>query len=116
MRCLSGRIDARCECLAAPLEIDLGRPTTIGRIRLIASGQQTAGPMVVLGRGTVTGGTYRALTRFTGPTVDKQELARSPRSPWRRVRYLRVVSGASNSPPSWVAWREIEATRPVTEG
>ena len=94
------------------IEIDLGRPTTIGRIRLIASEQQSAGPIIVLGRGPDTGGTYRALTRFTGPTVDKQELARSPRTPWRRVRYLRVVSGASNGPQNWVAWREIEVYPP----
>ena len=94
------------------IEIDLGRPITIARIRLIAQEQQAAGPIIVLGRGPDTAGTYRALTRFMGPTVEKQEVARSPRTPWRRVRYLRVVSGGANWPQSMVAWREIEVYPP----
>lgn len=95
------------------IEIDLGRPTAVGRIRLIAlGGQPGAAAILVLGRGPETGGTYRLLTRFEGPNVEKQALVRVPRSPWRRVRYLRVAVGASNGPQGWVAWREIEVFPP----
>ena len=94
------------------IEIDLGRPTTIGRIRLIAQDQPATAAILVLGRGPDTGGTYRLLTRFAGPTVEKQELTRAQRTPWRRVRYLRVVVGAGNWPQGWVAWREIEVYPP----
>jgi len=113
---VDGNIDDAWNSGGFPLqwiEIDLGRPTAVGRIRLIAEGGQPgAATILVLGRGPETGGTYRLLTRFAGPNVDKQELVRAPGTPWRRVRYLRIAVGASNGPQGWVAWSEIEVFPP----
>ena len=100
---------------ATPLDVSPSFLTenTHRRIRLIAEGGQPgAAAILVLGRGPDTGGTYRLLTRFAGPNVDKQELVRAPGTPWRRVRYLRVAVGASNGPQGWVAWSEIEVFPP----
>ena len=88
------------------IEIDLGRPVDIGRIRLIA-GEQPAGVafLVLTRRGD---GTYRLLHRFDGPSVYRQELRFSRKRPWRAVRYLRVAASQGSGASAWVSWPEIE--------
>ena len=91
------------------IEIDLGAPVTIGRIRLYAS-QTPNGATThrVDGRAT-TGDVWVPLHEFNGVTNDNGVLEHIPGSPWANVRYLRVNTPAS---VSWVSWREIEIFAP----
>ena len=90
------------------IEIDLGRPTAIGLIRLVVS-QSPAGET----RHQVLVGSSRAelyrIHAFEGPTTDGQLLEFAPEAPIQNIRYVRVVTTLS---PSWISWREIEVIAP----
>ena len=91
------------------IEIDLGAPVTIGKVRLyVAQTPEGATTHRVEGRAT-TGDVWALLHEFTGSTHDNGVLEHIPGSPWTNVRYVRVNTTAS---VSWVSWREIEIFAP----
>jgi hypothetical protein len=91
------------------IEIDLGAPVSIGRVRLFVL-QYPDGPTThrILTRAT-SGDPWDVQYTFAGATVDGQVLEHSPASAWTNVRYVRVETTAS---VSWVAWKEIELFTP----
>jgi hypothetical protein len=91
------------------IDIDLGAPVEVGRVRLFIS-QYPDGSTThkILTRAT-TGDPWDLQYTFTGNTVDNQVLEHSPSSAWTNVRYVRVDTTAS---VSWVAWKEIEVYGP----
>ena len=108
-RAVDGRLDDIWNSGGWPpqwIEMDLGRPATIGRIRLIAGDQPAGVAFLVLTR--QADGTYRLLHRFDDPSVFRQELRFAPKRPWRAVRYLRIVVTQANTASAWVSWPEIE--------
>lgn len=88
------------------IEIDLGQPFQIERLRLNPS-QYPAGSTThhVYGAGPGTGGQFVLLYTFEGSTVDSQLLEFAPEAPWEEIQFIRIETVSS---PSWVAWREIE--------
>ena len=91
------------------IEIDLGAPVSIGRIRLFVA--QTPNGLTthsVEGRELPTD-PWTQLHEFNGFTNDGSVIEQIPGSPWTNVRYLRVNTTAG---VSWVAWREIEIFAP----
>jgi hypothetical protein len=90
------------------IEVDLQRAVDIGRIRMVAPEQPKGALYLVLGKGPQTDGAYRLLHTFQGPTVYLQELSFSPKRPWRRIRYLRIVTPVVNAPLGWVSLPELE--------
>lgn len=92
------------------IEIDLGRPQTIGSVALLTA-QLPDGDTVhrVLGKGSV-GDPYRLLHAFAGFTTEHQWLHYAPPKPWEDVRFVRVWTTVS---PSWVAWKEIRLYPPT---
>jgi hypothetical protein len=97
--------------LGAPqwIEIDLGAPTTIGRIRLFVT-QTPDGPTThyIVGR-AMTSDDWEQIHAFAGSTVDNQVLEHTFATPETDIRYVRVDTAAS---VSWVSWREIEIYAP----
>jgi plastocyanin len=91
------------------IDIDLGTPVAVGRIRLFVS-QYPDGSSThkILTRAT-TGDPWDLQYTFTGNTVDNQVLEYSPPTAWANVRYVRVETTAS---VSWVSWKEIEVYGP----
>jgi hypothetical protein len=91
------------------IEIDLGAPVSIARIRLFVS-QYPNGPSTheILTRQT-TGDPWTLQYIFSGSTVDNQVLEYAPASAWTNVRYVRVNTTSS---VSWVSWKEIEVYAP----
>jgi hypothetical protein len=87
------------------IEVDLGAPVAVGRIRLFVS-QYPDGPTThqVFTRAT-TSDPWTLQYTFSGTTVDNQVLEYIPGSPWTNVRYVRVNTSSS---VSWVAWKELE--------
>jgi hypothetical protein len=88
-------------------EVDLGVPTTIGRVVLIAPQIAAGGSVLLLGRSDAAAPLVRLHT-FSGPTADFERISYAPKKPWRRVRYLRLQVSESPSDPTWVAWHELE--------
>jgi len=88
------------------IDIDLGSPQTIARVRLVVD-QFPDGNTVhtVKGLGPGTGGSYVDITQFQGHTTSLQVLEHQPPAPWEQIQWIRVETSQS---PSWVAWREIE--------
>ena len=87
------------------IEIDLGVPSDIVRIRLIASQSPDGETLhLVLGRreGSIENVT---LGQLAGNTVDGQEFILNASSTWTGIRYVIVQTVKS---PSWVAWREVQ--------
>lgn len=106
------------------IEIDLGAPSEITRIRLVAS-QAPAGETLhlVLGR-RENSDENLTLGQLSGETQDGQEFILTGSTSWIGIRYIIVQTIKS---PSWVAWREIqvfgkpggeaqEITPEITEG
>ena len=91
------------------IDIDLGAPASIARVRLFVS-QYPDGATThkILTRAT-TGDPWDLQYTFTGSTVDNQVLEYAPPSVWTSVRYVRVETTAG---VSWVAWKEIELYAP----
>jgi Ca2+-binding RTX toxin-like protein len=109
-RAADGRIDDWWNSGGYPpawIEVDLLKPTDIERLRLIAPEQPKEVSYLVLGKGPATGGAYRLLHRFDGPTANLEELAFTSKRPWRGIRYVRVATSGSYG-ASWVSWPEIE--------
>ena len=86
------------------IEIDLGAPFDISRIRLIPS-QFPEGSTVhkIYGRGP--DGELVLLATLEGNTADSVPLEYAPPDAWTGIQVIRIETAAS---PSWVAWREIE--------
>ena len=93
------------------VEVDLGRPTKVAALRLIAPDLPSRTAILVLGRADGPASPYRLLHQFKGPTIFEQELAFAPRRAWRGIRYVRLQIPVSNAPVGWVAWPEIEVDR-----
>jgi F5/8 type C domain len=92
------------------LQIDLGAPYTIGRIKLIIA--QTPNGYTdhqVWVRGASPGDPEQLLRDFTAETTNSEALDYTPPKPINGIRYIRIETLAS---PSWVAWREIEIFPP----
>jgi len=83
------------------IQLDLGQPSTISRVRLLTA-QSPAGPTRHELLGGLTPDSLAPLGVLEGETVDTQWLELQVKA---QVRYVRVVTDKS---PSWVAWREIE--------
>jgi hypothetical protein len=90
------------------IEIDLGRPTDVARVRLFANDNPAGSSFLVLGRGSGTGGALRRLGTLNGPTTYGEAIDLSGPQAWRGIRYLRVVTPVARAPIGWVSWREIE--------
>jgi hypothetical protein len=92
------------------IQIDLGAPYSVGRIRLVAA-QLPPGytDHRVWVRGASAGDQEQLLHEFAGDTTDSEALDYAPAKPLTGIRYIRVETIAS---PSWVAWREIEVFQP----
>jgi hypothetical protein len=90
------------------IEIDLGQPFEIGRVRMVAA-QFPEGETVhqIWGRGSE--GELQLLHEFQGFTAEGDILEFLPETPLENIRYLRVVTTSS---PSWVSWKEIEVYGP----
>jgi hypothetical protein len=92
------------------LQIDLGAPYTIGRIKLIIA--QTPNGYTdhqVWVRGAFPNDPEQLLHEFTGETTNSEALDYTPPKPITGIRYIRIETTASRS---WVAWREIEIFPP----
>jgi dipeptidyl aminopeptidase/acylaminoacyl peptidase len=90
------------------IEVDLLKPTTIARLRLIAPDVPMGASILLLAR--QPDGSFRLLHRFAGPMVFEQAVSFTPKRPWRGIRYLRLSVPSQSY--GWVAWPEIEAYSP----
>ncbi|MEJ2012834.1 MAG: discoidin domain-containing protein [Anaerolineales bacterium] len=90
------------------IEIDLGRPRTIGKIQLTVA-QWPAGETVHQIWGGATGEALKLLHEFRGSTEEGDMLVFEPVPPIENLQILRFVTTSS---PSWVAWRELEVFAP----
>jgi len=90
------------------LEIDLGRPTTITRVRLVAPDLPSGMQVLLLGRSDVPGASYRLLRLVDGPTAFMQAVQVQPRRPWRNVRYVRLALPSGPGASVWASWPEVE--------
>lgn len=88
--------------------IDLGKPQTIGSIRLTITQSPTGKTIHQVWAGAKIDELH-LLHTFEGTTVDGQVLEFKPDSPVENVRYVRVNTRQS---PSWVGWQEIEVLSP----
>ncbi|HUF36925.1 MAG TPA: amidohydrolase family protein [Anaerolineales bacterium] len=87
------------------IQIDLGIPADVVRIRLVAS-QSPAGETLHLVLGRRPGDSQNiTLGQLAGETADGHEFILTAGGPWHGIRYIIVQTIQS---PSWVAWREIE--------
>jgi len=91
------------------IEIDLGVPVPVGRVRLFVT-QYPDGATThhILTRET-TGDAWTDQHIFTGVTSDGDVLEYEPASAMANVRFVRIETTAS---VSWVAWKEIEVYAP----
>lgn len=88
------------------IQLDLGSPTRVSRIRLVIS----QFPEGETDHQLWVGAQVNSLTmvhEFKGTTADLGVLEFIPPSPLADIRYVKIVTTQS---PSWVAWREIEVT------
>ena len=83
------------------VQLDLGRPTTITKVRLYTA-QSPPGPTSHQILGGLTPDSLTPLGALDGDTANAQWLELQVKG---QVRYLKVVTLKS---PSWVAWGEIE--------
>lgn len=88
------------------LEVDLGRPLSIGRVRLVTMEYPAGGSILLLGRST-TSGPFHLLHAFPGPMAAEQQVSFAPKRPWRNVRYVRLYVPAVNASVGWAAWHEL---------
>ncbi|MGN6799001.1 MAG: discoidin domain-containing protein, partial [Gaiellaceae bacterium] len=94
------------------LEVDLGSPQRIGKVRLITPDFPSAGSILLLGR-TNTDQPFHLLHAFSGPAADEQLVAFAPKPPWRKIRYLRLyVPQPSLGGVGWVSWHELSVYAP----
>ena len=91
------------------IDIDLGAPVDVGRIRLFVSQYPDGATTHKIMTRASTSDPWDLQYTFTGATVDNQVLEYSPPSAWTNVRFVRVDTTAS---VSWVAWKEIEVFGP----
>jgi hypothetical protein len=91
------------------IDIDLGAPVDVGRIRLFVSQYPDGATTHKILTRASTSDPWDLQYTFTGNTADNQVLQHSPASAWTNVRYIRVDTTAS---VSWVAWKEIEVYGP----
>jgi hypothetical protein len=90
------------------IEIDLGAPYAIGKIRLTV-GQWPAGNAVHQVWMGASRDSLRQVYEFSGREFDFDVLNYVPAAPLQDIRYVRIVTTES---PSWVSWREIEVLAP----
>ena len=90
------------------IQLDLGQPSTIGRIRLVISQSPAGDTRHQVYAGTTLGSLVLVHT-FEAYTTDGQVLEFTPGLPLENIRYIRVVTGMS---PSWIGWKEIEVLSP----
>lgn len=94
------------------LEVDLGTPQRIGKVRLITPESPSIGSVLLLGR-TSTNQPFHLLHAFSGPTADEQLIAFAPKRPWKNIRYLRLyVPPAGTGAVGWVSWHELSVYAP----
>jgi len=113
-RAVDGRFDDWWNSGGYPshwVEVDLGAPVDIGRISLITPEIPNGGSLLVLGRATPND-PFRQLHLFQGPTTDMQQVAYTPKRPWRAVRYVRVAVPSVTGAP-WVSLRELQVYAPT---
>jgi hypothetical protein len=91
------------------IEIDLGAPASIARIRLFVNQYPAGSTTHEIQTRETTADPWTLSYTFTGPTTDNQVLEHMPVTAWTNVRYVRVTTTASFS---WVAWKEIELYAP----
>jgi RTX calcium-binding nonapeptide repeat (4 copies)/NedA-like, galactose-binding domain/WD40-like Beta Propeller Repeat len=94
------------------LEVDLGSPVQIARVRFITMEYPAGGSILLLGRSTPDA-PFHLLHAFRGPFADLEQLAFAPKKPWRNVRYLRLYIPQTNGQVGWVAWHELAVYAPT---
>ena len=111
-RAVDSRHDSSWTSAGSPrwIQIDLGRPSAIAGLRLVAAHHGDGTVHRVFGRGPATGGTLRLLWTFRGATLIRDVLVASPARPWRGIRHLRIETAVASSPGSWA---EIEVLAPA---
>jgi Tol biopolymer transport system component len=115
IRAVDGRIDDWWNSGGPPshwLEIDLQRPVTVARLRLVMPELPSGASLLLLGRADPAA-PLRLLHAFGGPTADLQQIDYAPKHPWRGVRYLRVVVSSGNFASPWVSLRELAVYGPA---
>jgi hypothetical protein len=90
------------------IQVDLGKPSTVGLIRLAITQSPAGSTLHQIWVGS-TPDQLHLVHSFEGQTVDGQVLEFKPEIPVENVRYVRVVTRQS---PSWVGWKEIEVLAP----
>jgi hypothetical protein len=93
-------------------EVDLGAPTRIGRVVLVAPQIASGGTVLLLGRGDPSSPLVQ-LHRFAGPTADLEQISFAPKKPWRGVRYLRLEVSEAPNDGTWVSWHELKVYAPA---
>jgi hypothetical protein len=86
------------------IQIDLGKPATIGLIRLVVTQSPSGDTLHQVWTGPAAG-QLKLIHTFKGYTYDNQVLEFKPDAPLQNVRVIKVVTSQS---PSWVGWKEIE--------
>jgi dipeptidyl aminopeptidase/acylaminoacyl peptidase len=89
------------------IQVDLGRPTKIAKLRLSASQQSEGSLTLVLGKGPGANADFRVLARIPGPTGAGQQLTFVPKHLWRGIQVIRIESTSPGTQGNWVAWGEI---------
>jgi hypothetical protein len=87
------------------IDIDLGTPTSVGRIRLFVTQTPNGHTTHRIWTRATTSDPWDLKHTFAGSTSEGQVLEHVQDPAWTNVRYVRVDTASS---PSWVAWREIE--------
>lgn len=90
------------------IQIDLGRPTRVGSVRLVISQYPEGETDHQLWLGP-SPDSLTMVQEFKGSTKDLETLEFKSATVLADVRYVKIVTTQS---PSWVAWREIEITGP----
>jgi F5/8 type C domain len=87
------------------IDIDLGTPTSVGRIRLFVTQTPNGVTTHRIWTRATTGDPWQQRHEFAAFTSEGQVLEHTQDPVWTNVRYVRVDTASS---PSWVSWREIE--------
>jgi hypothetical protein len=89
------------------VQIDLGRPSPISKVRLLPSVYPSSAGAVHEIWGGATTGSLSLLKTVTGSHEEGVWREWMPSAAVKNIRYLKVVT-TSIEGGSWVAWREIE--------
>lgn len=87
------------------IEIDLGQPILVKKIRLLTSQYPLSGMSLHTVYAGLSPNPSQLIATFNQQTIDNSWLEVGAIDPTASVRYIRILSAANSS---WVGWREIE--------